>query len=946
MTKERVILVHGTGATAPSSEGSAWWQNAGELWTWADDAGYDVEAFIWSGANDEAARRIAGQSLARRMQQLDQEGVGFHLIGHSHGGSVIWHAILQLAALDRIAASRALVSWSSVGTPFMEYSPRRPAMYLATVTVIACAAALVLVIVSLAGVELRYAMRDEPFYLLGWLITASIPAALSVCGIRGLVPFMRFAKARKSVPPETVEAIGAAKYLCIWSTQDEPIIGLAASGSFGIQFVSSTPVDDRTRGGKRRKRLVATAINQFVNNILSRKVQGSSLDHLELRSVFTSPHPALAHEPLPAEVDNEIIANANSAAASLGMRVRELLLAGRDPVTGFEDLQSAAAGAFTFKELVHTSYFQSKACVDLIKHHVKFTSKRQPPNTSQPTDLPACAEWYSSRFVHPRTGAAGTGVPPLPSNQVGHAVALSMAALVFLLSLAALAQESLHAIALKPTTAAHQLRTVINAANIGSALADSSPEEVSPTGLAYLSSIAHADQIPLLMRVAVQEAPPHLTQYFQSNGMAPLLRVANAKQIVWLLENYGNQFVKYVRVPGYEDQISSLAPLIEAVRGLASEGALNEHSFVLLNAACGGNAICVRVIGNEAAREILQRGRSLPPYVLPHPQEVPAARLHSSCRDNLGIGDCSSPAPPQRAERAKAAKRFWGPGGALSVLSPVATAAPISSSEFEIAVSSLRAHLCLPMQDRGSPDINDEDRLSRVFRLAPKEALARPALDEWISIINSEKDLCAQARSTFASADVSGAAAWFTLAVADWVARFDPALARDMVVPRQAQDRRPLLVEERTYWLLEHGYVADALKLVASERLMLDPLVARAAYFEMAACLQISCKSDDAESLAKGAQAIGPFQRNFAREIVTIARAEAMYSISRRDWRTAFKACDSCNAGDKILFSSSMLQFATSNALHELFRRQLSCPHDLDAAKPSVSEVNFQAGRS
>jgi hypothetical protein len=34
---------------------------------------------------------LGGEALVKRLATLDELGVAYHLIGHSHGGSVIWH---------------------------------------------------------------------------------------------------------------------------------------------------------------------------------------------------------------------------------------------------------------------------------------------------------------------------------------------------------------------------------------------------------------------------------------------------------------------------------------------------------------------------------------------------------------------------------------------------------------------------------------------------------------------------------------------------------------------------------------------------------------------------------------------------------------------------------------------------------------------------------------
>ena len=135
-------------------------------------------------------------------------------------------------------------------------------------------------------------------------------------------------------------------------------------------------------------------------------------------------------------------------------------------------------------------------------------------------------EWYSSRFADDSVQVASESIPVTPSNKVGYAIALSSAVMICLMSLATLSLKSIHTIALEPTTPAHQLRAAVNTVNILHALVGTDPDEASPTSLAYLRSIAQADQIPLLMRIAMEESPLQLAQIFQSNGLVPLLRLS------------------------------------------------------------------------------------------------------------------------------------------------------------------------------------------------------------------------------------------------------------------------------------------------------------------------------------------------------------------------------------------------------------------------------------
>lgn len=126
---ELVLLIHGTFAGDDDDIGHRWWQQGSPAWNQLQrqlPAGTRLpelgEVFHWSGQNSERARIKAGQDLLERLEELEAAGRSYHVIGHSHGGSVIWHA-LRLATLRRRTLNH-LRSWSTVGTPFLHYKTR------------------------------------------------------------------------------------------------------------------------------------------------------------------------------------------------------------------------------------------------------------------------------------------------------------------------------------------------------------------------------------------------------------------------------------------------------------------------------------------------------------------------------------------------------------------------------------------------------------------------------------------------------------------------------------------------------------------------------------------------------------------------------------------------------------------------------------------------------
>src|SRR6185436_361573 len=121
----KVIAVHGTYVADPSDTGEQWWQKSGVfdryLQSRMADAVDELIVFHWSGANSAAARETAGADLFRQMQALERQHVPYHVVAHSHGGGVLLEALTD-AVLSR-APLENLVSWTTVGTPFISPSP-------------------------------------------------------------------------------------------------------------------------------------------------------------------------------------------------------------------------------------------------------------------------------------------------------------------------------------------------------------------------------------------------------------------------------------------------------------------------------------------------------------------------------------------------------------------------------------------------------------------------------------------------------------------------------------------------------------------------------------------------------------------------------------------------------------------------------------------------------
>lgn len=656
-SEQRILLVHGTGATAASDVGKAWWQTEHPLRAaihHATKGAVPVEAFIWSGANSEAERYSAGQHLFARIEQLAGEGESVHLIGHSHGGSVIWHA-LQLLDRRKGKFAHAVRSWATVGTPFLKYGLRRARLTLALVVMTLASSCIGLCLASLQRTELAYAWRDDPAMTALWGGLALLPVLVIAWTVAVVLPFVWALIRRPRRPNDAITALGQSKYLGLWSTEDEPTIGLGATGSVSIRLLREGDSSTSRLNLQWLFHPVSAAVNQFVNNVLARAFQGSTIPYLELRATDNAPHPALAHKSLPRAVDRDLIDSANHHSASLGSRARELLVAGASPLTGFVDLQHAAAKSMSFRELVHTSYFDNAFCIDVLVHHLG------QHGAHASTDQPAVdvESFYSDRRDENKLQR-----PPyvaLPSNRAGYVIALASLGVGGILAILMLAQGSVHRQVLAPTMPDGYLSDLASPASLATVLAMTVPAEQLETAAGtrvwikiqndrlgfstieddatvskdllesqkilrpYLINLLAAGKEVELLGAASKLESKGLRSLFYSSAWPVLLASASEQQLDRLLS-------PALIFPGAPQAPSTVAllddnpyyPMYTTFDALARTGKLSPAIYRKLQLACGTSTLCQQQLQLQYAYALVNLNLDPDPAFL---RPLPSPRL-------------------------------------------------------------------------------------------------------------------------------------------------------------------------------------------------------------------------------------------------------------------------------------------------------------------------------
>ena len=470
-----VILVHGTYAADTENDGQKWWQAgspaAAQLKarlprgvTIAEGA----EVFHWSGENSERARSKAALQLLERLRGLEAEGRDYHLVGHSHGGSVIWKT-LKAKSLSRQPLDH-LKSWTTVGTPYLQHRSRSvfnvwniAGIVMGVLLIPPAARAMlqlgrmlnnafqgndmvltlppaseaglmgfirvpILAGLKWVGVQVEHSVQGihigsydpdtgvtllEYFFgslegVLLMVVTLTLSYVLfhlSMLSIRPAIESYRI-HAEERLQRNAFDIYGS-RYLALWSPDDEAINGLRATLAVQMSFVSKMFPQERvffsdTLGLLSRpyywllspifNRWLQPPIDRLVRNIVTRAAQGNDRPSSTIVAVTPSPVGELQHlvPPLPAPLCKRILHTADHHAKDIAPMLRKLL--GQASLAqGVEGFCKELSG----KELVHTSYFDHSAVLELISCNITWSMGEEMVKWKTWRMDPELARWFS-----------------------------------------------------------------------------------------------------------------------------------------------------------------------------------------------------------------------------------------------------------------------------------------------------------------------------------------------------------------------------------------------------------------------------------------------------------------------------------------------------------------------------------------------------------------------
>jgi hypothetical protein len=398
---DRVLLIHGTGSASVDDEGHFWWQRGSDFRHALDEV-LDCKVlcgpgvFHWSGKNSERERRLGASRLLENLRDLDSRNLPYHLIGHSHGGSVIW-AALRNATVSGLKL-RHLRSWTTLGTPFLQFAPAPVNWWLSLPLLISLAGLLDFawadrrtLLVSHSYVHSYFAHMRELWQLgeygtvllfpLMWLVLVGILSAVISVAWASFRSYAT-ARARYALDIRTFGDYGD-RYLGLWSPSDEAINGLGSTLGFGGDVTPKWGLKEASTFSRitvflswpvraAYNAILARATDELIWDRVAKRLQGNDSPGFALRRVTPEPTPGYEGWPaIPTAVNDEMVALANQNAAATLAAARTAIGLSATAGPSAPSIITGIGTQFSFHELVHTSYYTSGPIQELIAVHIR-----------------------------------------------------------------------------------------------------------------------------------------------------------------------------------------------------------------------------------------------------------------------------------------------------------------------------------------------------------------------------------------------------------------------------------------------------------------------------------------------------------------------------------------------------------------------------------------------
>ncbi len=331
--------------------------------------------FVWSGENSEKARSKASLQLLSQIKNFENQKISYHLVGHSHGGSVILGALAAAEAsqleLDGIG------SISTVGTPFLYYraSTLPAAWFLVSILSVSMGFYYLPELTQVAISFHNLASSSIASSLLGYVLLSAAFLVLSLSTFAFSVASGIRAKHfinRQDFKSMAVEKYGSL-WICLAHNEDEPIHGLRNSMLRPPAVLRISYNQDESPWAIRTfwhviDRAFLQVIDQTIWLRTMAKLQGNDIGGIRLTYVGSLPPELLQTTALGVSAQRELSQASSDAIATSadGVRKSLALYQGVEATDVLSSLKQAVGG----NELIHNLYFDNEQVASAILHNI------------------------------------------------------------------------------------------------------------------------------------------------------------------------------------------------------------------------------------------------------------------------------------------------------------------------------------------------------------------------------------------------------------------------------------------------------------------------------------------------------------------------------------------------------------------------------------------------
>ncbi len=221
-------------------------------------------------------------------------------------------------------------------------------------------------------------------------------------------------------------------WLGLWSDDDEAINGLRATLNLSMSFIKEIAPSDRVfltdnlalisrpyfwLFAPLFNRVLRPVVESFIKGVLTRSAQGNDRPAAQVVAVLPAPvDEARDVPPLPAELQNEILREADRHAGGVAPKLRQLLAS-----PSFSNGLEAFSAQLSGRELVHTSYFHHGEILDLISLNVALSAPKSENVALKVRADRSLTDWFwdFKRTITPPTPILTASEEPLSPDRRG-----------------------------------------------------------------------------------------------------------------------------------------------------------------------------------------------------------------------------------------------------------------------------------------------------------------------------------------------------------------------------------------------------------------------------------------------------------------------------------------------------------------------------------------------